>query len=78
MQFDGDSFENRIFEDVQDIPPRLMEKEFSGCTFKRCDFSGCEFTGSTFIHCVFAGCNLSNVLVARCGFQLALPGLVWV
>jgi uncharacterized protein YjbI with pentapeptide repeats len=71
MEFDGDSFENKVFEDLRDITARLQDKEYIACTFKRCDFSNCDFTGSSFIDCVFEGCNLSNARVLRCGFQNA-------
>lgn len=72
MNFTFNSFEKEIFQNISEIPKNLTNKDFSDCTFKKCNFSDCDFSSSTFADCTFIDCNLSNIKVANCSFQEVL------
>lgn len=61
-------FEDQLFENLQSIEG-MQCIEFSGCTFRSCDFTGFNLSGSEFVDCRFEFCNLSAVPVEETIFS---------
>jgi len=69
MDFTSIIFEKQNIRNLACVGQDLSHKEFSECTFTKCDLSGCDFSHSSFLDCVFEDCNLSNIKVYNCSFQ---------
>lgn len=73
--FDGEDFQDIVFEKIDHSEKRLSGKTFSNCTFVSCTFTKTIFNQCTFEECTFDKCDLSMVQVKGSTFsQIQLLG----
>lgn len=73
--FDGEDFQDVVFEKIDHSEKRLSGKSFSSCTFVQCTFTKTIFSECTFEDCTFDRCDLSMIQVKGSTFsQIKLNG----
>ncbi|AWI26587.1 pentapeptide repeat-containing protein [Flavobacterium pallidum] len=58
-----------VFEKLSLFNQTLRNREFDGCIFRNCDFSGSDLSNNTFTDCEFHNCNLGMAKLRETGLK---------
>lgn len=69
--FSQSSYSQEEFVKLALAGQKNKAKEFSDCTFEKCDFSNSDLGESVFIGCTFRDCDFSGAKIYACAFREA-------
>jgi fluoroquinolone resistance protein len=63
------SFEEQVFNHVEDSGSLIEQSDFLSCRFQRCDLGQAQLKSCTFRECLFEDCGLEMMRVENCVFK---------